>query len=297
MHNTIVRLIKEPLVHFLIIGAAIFVLYGLMGRQDTEVQERAITITAGEIGWLTDSWQKRWNRPPTPEERAGIIDQYLREMILYREAVAMGLDRDDTIIRRRLAQKLEFLTQDLISPQPPTEDELHAYFEAHIDRYRPPDLITLTQVFLDPDKRGDQTLKDAEAIKAQLIALEQPPEDARSFGDPFMLQSYYPERSEAELSKLFGSGFARPVFELAPQKWHGPVLSGYGTHLVYVHDLQEAEPPRFTDVEEQVRQDWENDRREELNEQFIASLMGRYDVTIEEVPLDENSWVLKEQSQ
>jgi hypothetical protein len=226
------KLLREPLVHFLVIGAAIFVLYGLMGQQDAEEQERTITISAGEIGWLTDTWKKRWNRPPTAEERNGLIKQYLRERILYREAVAMGLDRDDTVIRRRLAQKLEFLTQDLISPQPPTEDELRTYFETHMDRYQPPDLITMTHVFLDPDKRGDQTLKDAETIKAKLNALEQPPQDARSFGDPFMLQSYYPERSEAELAKLFGRGFTEPVFKLEPQQWHGPVLSGYGVHLV-----------------------------------------------------------------
>ena len=282
LHNTIVRFIREPLVHFLLIGAAIFMLFGFFGRQDVEEQERAITITAGEIGWLTDTWEKRWNRPPTDKEREGIINQYLREMILYREAVAMGLDKDDTVIRRRLAQKLEFLSNDLISPQPPTEDELRTYFEAHMARYQPPDLITMTHVFFDPDKRGDHTLQDAETTKAELIALNQPPQDARSFGDPFMLQSYYPERSEAELAKLFGRGFAEPVFKLAPQKWHGPVLSGYGTHLVYVHDRVEATPPTLSDVEEEVRQDWESDRREELNEKYMAGLMARYDVVIED---------------
>ena len=166
-----------------------------------------------------------------------------------------------------------------------------------MDRYQPPDLITLTHVFLDPDKRGDQTLKDAETIKAKLIALKEPPQDARAFGDPFMLQSYYPERSEAELLKLFGSGFARSVFELAPGQWHGPVLSGYGTHLVYVHVHQEAEPPKFAEVEKQVRQDWEDDKREQLNDQYIASLMGRYDVTIEDEPIEEKSGALKEEAQ
>jgi hypothetical protein len=291
------KLLREPLVHFLVIGAAIFVLYGFMGQQDVEEQERAITITAGEIGWLTNSWEKLWNRLPTAEERDGLIKQYLREMILYREAVAMGLDKDDTVIRRRLAQKLEFLTQDLISPQPPSEEELRTYFETHMDRYQPPDLITMTHVFLDPDKRGDQTLKDAEIIKAQLVALKQPPQDARSFGDPFMLQSYYPERSEAELLKLFGSGFARSVFELAPQQWHGPVLSGYGTHLVYVHDHQKSEPPRFAEVEERVRQEWESDKREELNAQFIESMIARYEVTIEDAPSGEKTADSKEQTQ
>jgi len=284
--NTILRLIKEPLVHFLAIGTALFVIWAYWGQPDVEEQGKSITITAGEIKWLTDNWEKLYSRPPTAEEREGLINQYLKEAILYREAVAMDLDKDDTVIRRRLAQKLEFLSQDLISPQPATKGELQSYFEAHIDRYQAPDLITLTHVFFDPDKRGNRTLKDAETIKTKLIALKQPPQDARSFGDPFMLQSYYPERSEAELAKLFGRGFAGPVFELAPRQWHGPVLSGYGTHLVYVHDRQEAAPPAFADVQEQVRQDWTDDKREQLNEQYIASLIGRYDVTIEDESID-----------
>jgi peptidyl-prolyl cis-trans isomerase C len=196
--------------------------------------------------------------------------------------VAMGLDRDDSVIRRRLAQKLEFLSQDLISPQPPTDDELQAYFTEHLERYQTPDLMTMTHVFIDPDLRGDQTLTDAEAIKEKLIALREPPQDAQSYGDSFMLQSYYPERSKAELLKLFGSGFAKSVFELEPGQWHGPVLSGYGTHLVYVHDHQKAEPPLLADVEEQVRKDWENDKRTELNAQFVDSMIARYDVIIEE---------------
>ena len=280
------KLLREPLVHFLAIGAALFVIYSYWGQPDMEEQGKSITITAGEIKWLTDNWQKRWTRAPTAEEREGMINQYLKETILYREAVAMGLDRDDTIIRRRLAQKLEFLTQDLVSPKPSTEAELKAFFETHTDRYQPPDLITFTHVFFDPDKRGDRTLKDAKTIKAELNAMKQPPRDARSFGDQFMLQSYYPERSEADLAKLFGRGFAQPVFTLAPQQWHGPVLSGYGTHLVYVHDRREAQPPVFEEIEAQVRQDWENDKREKLNKQFIASLMGRYDVTIEDEPVN-----------
>ena len=290
------KFLREPLVHFLAIGVALFVIYAYWGQQDVAENERTITITTGEINWLTDAWQKRWNRPPTAEERAGLIQQYLREVILYREAVAMGLDKDDTVIRRRLAQKLEFLSQDLISPQPPTENELQSYFETHMDRYRAPDLITMTHVFIDPDKRGDRTLVDAEVIKKQLQALKEPPQDARSYGDPFMLQSYYPERSEAELLKLFGSGFARSVFELTTQQWHGPVLSGYGTHLVYVHDHREAQPPVFADVKEQVRQQWESDKREQLNEQFVASIVARYDVTIEDVPIGEKSGEQEEQT-
>jgi len=291
------KFFREPLVHFLAIGAALFVIYGLWGQQEGEENERAVTITAGEINWLTDAWQKRWNRPPTEKERKGLIDQYLREMILYREAVAMGLDKEDTVIRRRLAQKLEFLSQDLITPQPPTQEELQAYFETHMDRYQAPDLITMTHVFIDPDLRGDRTLADAKTIKLKLQALKEPPRDAHGYGDPFMLQSYYPERSKAELLKLFGSGFAKSVFELATRQWHGPVLSGYGTHLVYVHDHRKSPPPTFAEAQAQVRRDWENDKREQLNEQFIASVVARYDVTIEEASGSAKPGAPREQAQ
>jgi peptidyl-prolyl cis-trans isomerase C len=239
------KFLREPLVHFLFIGAALFMLYAFWGQQDAEKKDREITITTGEINWLTDAWQKRWARPPTLEEKEGLIKQYLREIILSREAIAMGLDKDDSVIRRRLAQKLEFLSNDLITPQPPTEDELQDYFKEHIKQYQAPDLVTMTHVFIDPDLRGDQTLIDAETIKIKLHAMNEPPRDARAYGDPFMLQSYYPERSEAELLKLFGSGFARSVFELEPQQCHCTVLSGFGTHLVFVHDLKKAEPPTF----------------------------------------------------
>jgi peptidyl-prolyl cis-trans isomerase C len=291
------KFLREPLVHFLFIGAALFMLYAFWGQQDAEKKDREITITTGEINWLTDAWQKRWARPPTLEEKEGLIKQYLREIILSREAIAMGLDKDDSVIRRRLAQKLEFLSNDLITPQPPTEDELQDYFKEHIKQYQAPDLVTMTHVFIDPDLRGDQTLIDAESIKIKLQALNEPPRDARAYGDPFMLQSYYPERSEAELLKLFGSGFARSVFELAPQQWHGPVLSGYGTHLVYVHDHQVPEPPTFSDVKDQVQQEWVDDKREELNAQFVDSMIARYDVIIEEDPINEKTGDLTEKPQ
>jgi hypothetical protein len=283
----------------MIIGACVYLLYGLYGQQDRDIEERdrTLTVTAGEVAWLEEAWAKRWNRPPTQAERQGLIKQYVRETVLYREALAMGLDKDDTIVRRRLAQKLEFLSQDLIRPSPPTEEELLAYFESHLDRYRAPDLITLTQIFFDPDKRDAQALEEAEIVKVKLEALPQPPPDSRDFGDSFMLQSYYPERSETELAKLFGGGFAQSVFDLKPEQWHGPVLSGYGVHLVYVHQRQVAPSPTFSQVEERVRQDWEDERRQDLNEQFIAGLLARYNVVIEDQTSGEETVATEEQAQ
>ena len=275
-------MVREPLLHFLLLGAAIYAAYGLAGRGAEEETANRITVTAGEIEWLETSWEKRWNRPPTPAERAGLVDQYVRETVFYREALAMGLDRDDTIIRRRLAQKLEFLAEDLVATVPPSEEELRAYFAEHPERYQLPALTTFTQVFVDPDRWEDETIARAEAIGAELRALEPPTEGAAAKGDPFMLQAYYPERSEAEVAKLFGSEFARSVAGLEPGRWHGPVLSGYGMHWVFVEGRSPLVAPEFAAVRDRVRQDWEDERRRVFNEEYYARLRARYEIVIEE---------------
>jgi peptidyl-prolyl cis-trans isomerase C len=282
--SKLLRIAKEPLLHFLLIGAAIYLLFALFGQTESDnvvTEENTIVVTKGEVNALAEVWQKKWNRPPTNEEMVGLVRQHLRETVLYREALSMGLDKDDVIIRRRLAQKLEFVAQDLIQPEPPTDEELRTFFDKNIERYRTPDLLTFTHVFLDPDKRGDQTLEDAKKLKAELIAAANTPDASSDLGDRFMLQSYYPERSEADLSKLFGGEFARSIMGLEPETWHGPVLSGYGTHLVYVHARLEVPPPTFGQVADRVREDLENERREQLNEEYIESLLERYNVVIE----------------
>jgi hypothetical protein len=281
---TLARFAKEPLVHFVFLGAAVYLLFSLFGPSESDApvaEENTIVVTKGEINWLGEMWQKKWNRPPTDAEMIGLVRNHLRETVLYREAIAMGLDKDDVIIRRRLAQKLEFAAQDLIQPERPTDEELKAHFQKNIDRYRTPDLLTFTHAFLDPDKRGDQTLQDAEKLKAELIAGSQTPDASSDLGDRFMLQSYYPERSEADLAKLFGGEFARSIMELDPEKWHGPILSGYGTHLVYVHARLVSPPPTYQQVADRVREDLENEKRTQLNDEYIDSLLERYKVVIE----------------
>jgi len=277
-----VKLLREPLVHFMFIGAVIYLLYGVFAEPVPEADDKTIVVTAGEIEWMQTAWQKRWNRPPTEAEFDGLIQQYIKETVLYREALTMGLNKHDMVIRRRLAQKLEFLAKDLVALTPPTDEELQTYFSEHQDRYQEPVLYTFTQVFIDPDKRGDTTLARAEAVKVTLIAEGEAIDDAGALGDDFMLQNYYPEKDQVEIQKLFGSGFTESLLELSPGQWHGPVLSGYGVHLVYVSNINEPPPPVFAEVRERVTQDWKTDRGEELNEQFYASLRDQYTIVIEE---------------
>jgi len=278
------NIINNPLLHFFILGALIYVAYGRFGVQDYSDPERTIVVTPYTINWLEDTWEKRWNRPPTAEEKEGMIQEYVKESILYRQALEMGLDKDDVIVRRRLAQKLKFLTDDLIDIPEPSEEELSGYFKDKIDQYKSPDLTTFTHIFFDPDKREENTLTDAEDAKSKLQKLENPTEGLDKFGDNFMLQSYYPEKSEQEISKLFGSQFAKTISEQSPGEWQGPILSGYGTHLVYVNGRIKTPEPAIEDVRDQVIVDWEDEKRKEINDQFYESLLSRYEVIIEEAP-------------
>jgi hypothetical protein len=259
-----VKILREPLVHFMFIGAFIYLLYGVFAEPVAEETDKTIIVSAGEVEWMKTAWQKRWNRPPTQAEFDGLVQQYIKETVLY-------LNKHDQIIRRRLAQKLEFLAKDLVNLIPPTDEELQTYFDEHQARYQEPALYTFTQVFIDPDKRGDTTLDDAEAIKATLIAQgEKAIEDAGTLGDDFMLQNYYPEKDQLAIQKQFGGGFTESL------------TKGYGVHLVYVSSISKPPAPVFADVRERVVQDWTTDKSEELNKQFYASLRDQYTVVIEE---------------
>ena len=274
------KFLKEPLFQFFLIGVLIYGAYALFSPVE-EGGDNVIFVTQGEIQWLEDNWQKRWGRPPTPEEQQGLIDEHVREKVLYRTALDMGLDREDVIVRRRMVQKIEFLTSDLIAPPDPIEGELEDFYTSHQYNYRAPDAVSITQVFFDPDKREERTLEDAKAALEKLQRTGEPDGSKVAYGDVFMMQSYYPERSEIELAKLFGTEFARSVFSLEPGKWHGPVLSGYGTHLVFVHAVQQSTVPDFADVSEQVKEDWETERMSELHKKYLEGLMSRYKIVIE----------------
>ena len=275
-------ILKEPLFQFFVLGVFVYVLYGLFASLDDKQAENTIVVTKGEIDWMKDTWTKRWNRPPTDQELEGLIDQHIEESIFYQEALKMGLDQNDVIIRRRLAQKLKFLQEDLLKPGEPSEEELKAYFRENISTYSSDEVVTLTQIFYDPDKRGSSTLQDAENDKARLNDMDIDVVDPKAFGDYFMLQNYYPGRSQQDISKLFGSEFARNVMSLDLDQWHGPILSGYGTHLVYVTDRVESVEPNFEDVRDLVLEDWKIAQQEKMNQMFAEGVIARYTVIVED---------------
>ena len=287
------KVLCEPLIQFFFIGLCIYGAYVFYGVPDEGSENNTIIVNSERIGAFIRGWESRWKRPPTKQELNGLINQFVREDILYREAVAMGLDKDDPVTRRRLAKKLEFLSKDIASLKEPMEGELERYFEDNKEEYKTPDLITFTHVFIDPNKRGDATLNDAARLLDQLQSAGPPDESTFNMGDRFMLQNYYSENTELDIRKQFGSSFASAVMQLEPEKWHGPLISGYGTHLVYIDVLTIAPTPVFEEVEEDVMQNWLADQQEQFNEAFFDSLKSRYEIVIENAPSEADNGLLE----
>ncbi len=286
MRGKLTRLAKEPLIQFLLIGAFIYGLSALYGTREDTLADRTIIVDETRIAGFINQWEARWNRPPTRQELDGVISAFVRENVLSRQALAMGLGEDDPITRRRLAQKLEFLTNDIALLKEPAEGELERYFQDHQNSYRDPDLVTFSHVFINPDLRGESTLDDAGELLAALQAAGIPDAATLDVGDRFMLPSYYREASELDIRRQLGSGFSAAVMQLVPGQWHGPVLSGYGTHLVYVYSIQETPLPQFADVQQAVLENWQTEQQETFNEEFFESLKSRYNIVIAEPPVE-----------
>jgi peptidyl-prolyl cis-trans isomerase C len=280
------RIFKEPFIQFLIIGTCIYGAYALFSVAEDDFRDTTIRVDSNRINSMISQWEKRWSRLPTRKEMDGLIQVYIREDVLYRQAMAMGLDENDPITRRRMAQKLEFLTSDIARMEKPLEGELEQYFAKNQESYRGFDIISFIHVFLDPDKPGEMTPDDAAEILAQLEAAGFPDAKAIQQGDKHLLQTSFVAVTEQEVRRQLGSSFAEAVMKLEPRKWHGPVLSGYGAHLVYVYDLEKAPPAVFGDLQARVLEDWHRQKQEQFNADFLDSLKSRYEIVIDELPTE-----------
>jgi peptidyl-prolyl cis-trans isomerase C len=273
--------LRSPIVAFLAIGVLLFGLQALLAGRDSGAANRSIDVTATEIQWLSARWAAQWNRLPTERELQGLVDDYVRQEVLYREALALGLGREDEVIKRRLVQKLELLTENLATQVQPTDAQLQTYLEENADRYRFPERRSFQHVYVDLDRRGEAALGEVERILATLTS--SPGSETRSadLGDPFMLAHAYGLQTPAEVSRLFGSDFSERLFELAVGEWQGPVLSGYGLHVVRVTDVAKGRMPELAEVMGYVLTDYQRDIRERARDEVFAGLLDRYDVEID----------------
>ncbi len=276
------KLLKDPLLHFLLIGALLFLVFQFI-KSPTGIEENRIVITRGDIEALQANFIRTWQRQPTEDELSSLVEDKVRDEMAYREAVAMGLDQDDSVIRRRLRMKMELLVEDIAGLSPPTDEELAAFLEEQKDSFRQEPQVSFKQVFLNIDKRGAGVDEDARNMLAQLTAAG-PGADPESFGDPNMLPKEYPLYHSSDVERLFGESFARDLLQVEPGKWTGPVRSSYGLHLVYVGERIEGRDPELAEVRKEVEREWTAKRRRELKEETYKKLRQRYMVTIEDIP-------------
>jgi len=279
------KFLHEPLLHFLLIGAALFVLYGLQNDPLVETDNR-IVINTSDVDRLITLWEKKRQRPPTQTELDGMINAQVREEVLYREAIAMGLDKGDSIVRRRLAQKVNFIFSDLASLIEPSETELADYLAKNVDKFEIPSRISFLQIYLNEDKRGKKIIHDAEDL---LDALTQQNSsiDILVAGDPFMFGQQHDNLTVQAVSRLFGKDFADASFKLSQRDWQGPIPSGYGLHLIKVIDKTPSRLPELNAIHDKVLNEWHTEQRRKMNEDFYQSLQTRYEIVIEKTKIKE----------
>lgn len=270
--------LREPLLHFLLLGIGLFALHAWLNETGV-LSTKTIVIDRGRIDQLSAGFALLHQRTPMPDELQGLIDDAIKEEVFYREALAQGLDREDVIVRRRMRQKLEFVSQDVAPVPEPTDAQLQAWLDLHLVQFAIAPQYSFEQVFLDPSTRGASIDADAAALLLQLRRGSIV--DIAGAGDPLLLPHKVDDASASDVQARFGASFAHALDALQPGMWQGPVRSGYGLHLVRVSKHGASRTPTLAEVRADVRREWMNAQREAANVAFYDGLRKHYDVRVD----------------
>lgn len=267
------KIIREPLLHFALIGAGLFVLFAYLNPAAEEQAENSIVVTGYKIQQLSTVFQKKWQRPPTAVELKRLIDDYVVEEIYYREAIAMRMDQDDTVIRRRLRQKMEFLLTDASAAIKPTEEQLQTYLDEHSAAFAVPTRYSFRQIYVNPN-RPDSAERIA-AIQQQLGA------GSYVKGDSTMLPETMTDQSTNQIDRTFGQGFTQPFIDMPLDSWQGPIRSGFGQHWIYLQAREAARHPTLDEVRAKVLREYEYDQRQALQREVTEKLLQKYMIRVD----------------
>ena len=270
--------LKEPLLHFLLLGALIFLVFDLVSEKD--FAENEIFVSRGQQENLLNTFSRTWQRMPTPMEYQGLLKDYIRQEIAYRESREMGLDQDDIVIRRRLRQKMEMLAEDVAGLVPPTEEELQAWLDDHPDDFMTEPRMTLHHVYVSTDQRGEEARSDAMQVLEALSGLGAEAEIG-DLGDAIPLPIVVDDAGESEIARLFGTSFVDALRDVEAGAWSGPLASGYGLHLVLVTDRVEARNPGLDEVRPAVQRDVMSQRRVQAVDGLYEKMAENYLIEIE----------------
>jgi hypothetical protein len=284
MKSRIKKILKSPLVYFFVIGFVIFGLHSFLNREkQDDTDPFTVDVTSADIEWIRSSWEARMKRQPMQHELQGLIDRFIRDEILFREAMAMDLDDRDLVIQRRLVQKLTFVFEDLAETMEPTDEELKNYMVEKHEKYRIPEMISFTQVYFNPDKRKD-VMEEAKTVLGRLKSAESPPEEAVSLGDSIMIDSSFRQKSTDEVARTLGREFADQLFSIDEPGWQGPIGSTFGLHLVYISDHIASRMPEFENIRKNVQYDFMYDRKKEVIDKVYSAVKSRYSILVEGLP-------------
>ena len=271
-------ILREPLFHFLLLGFGLFLLYGRAAPGSSDQQR--IEVNSGRIESLSQQFKSTWSRPPTEQELAGLIDSYVHDEVLYREGLAMGLDADDPVIKRRVRQKLEVMSEESGNQQAPSDTELSAYLSKHADKFRQAPIVSFEQVFFS----GEGTVTEVERQSREAVAALNQGADPAGIGQPTMLPARVADMPLDLVARDFGEEFAKKLGALPLSVWQGPVASGFGAHVVRITARRPAELPPLAAIRPQVLREWENDRRVRNRAQAYQSMLKNYEVVIDTKP-------------
>jgi len=265
------KLLREPVAHFLLIGVAIFAAYGLVAPRERD--DNRIVVSTAAMDAMARDYETRWHRPPTEQELSGLVESHVREEVLYREGVALGLDRDDPVIKRRVRQKLEVIAEEQQARDAPTDAELAAYLAQHADRFT----LQVTVSFEQIPIRGSAPPREIEALRTAARRGEDP----ATLGPPSLLPARVGARRLDDVARDFGPPFAAATARLPLNAWSGPLRSSYGLHLVRVTARTEAVLPRLDEVRVAVAREWEEERRTASLAESYRKVRSQFEVVIE----------------
>ncbi|EXI86305.1 MAG: peptidylprolyl isomerase [Candidatus Accumulibacter regalis] len=277
---SIKRLLREPLLHFMVLGAVLFVGYAYLEPDAEAGSSYEIALTLEELTQLHTIYESQWRRSPTPEEFSAMVENKVRQEVLYREALAMGLDKNDEIVKRRMAQKMQFVAEDLAAAHEPTTEELRAWYAENSDKFAMPKRLSFRHLYFSPDIRGAKAYDDAVRSLAELDGQAVDSQLAETLADRFMYQGYYADQTSVSLAKEFGPQFAVAVEALAPGSWQGPIESGFGWHLVYVDSLVPGRVPAFEEIERDVKTAWLGVQKEVAWRKAYEEMRAKYTLRI-----------------
>ena len=279
------RWLHEPLIHFLLIGAFLFAADRYMQPVSGGTPSlKQIQLSLDDLSQMVMLFQSQWRREPTAQELARLVEDKVQEEILYREALAMGLEKDDTIVKRRMAQKLRFLAEDVAAAREPETAELKGWFEKNKVMFAQPSRVSFRHLYFTPDRRGQRARGDAAQALAKLANQPQDTRLAASLADPFMFQDYYRDRASEFLGKEFGPQFAQAVAKLPPGSWQGPIESGFGWHLVFVDTVIPGAVPAFEEIEPDVKTAWLGEQKAQAWEMAYKAMRAKYTVLLPAPP-------------